>query len=231
MQNKKIQHLNLGEVNCDFSYMIRRLNEHTVNRYVQNMEAGAIFPPLLLTSSNKIVCGFHRYEAYIKIYGLEYKIPVILKNYKDEKEIFLDAISDNVKNGLPLTKFEIRQAIYKSKKYQMSQKELAELLNVKPENIQKWGDEIVIVKNNKTSEKKPIKGKSGVYVFKDNEITDTIYQDIEKKGSGWNLSFHINQIIKNIEWQSFELNNNNINLLKKLNKIITSLLKEVKNEK
>jgi hypothetical protein len=232
MKNNEIQHLNLGDIMYDNSYMIRQLNSHTVSRYAQNMEAGAKFPPLVLTQSKKLVCGFHRYEAYIKTFNLDYSIPVIIKNYKSDKEIFEDAIQDNAKNGLPLTKFEIRQAIYKCKNFNISYDRIAKLLNLKPENIQKWGDETVVVIDTRgKTEELPKKGKDNTYKFENNTTTTKVYEEMQKNASGWNVSFHANQIINNIKWKSFELNKENINILNKLLKAIEDALSEVKNDK
>lgn len=226
MKNEKIQHLNLGEVIYDTSYMVRNINSHVINRYASNMLAGAVFPPLILDAkTNKLVCGFHRYEAYTKNYDMDYKVPVILRNFSNEKEILAEALSDNSRHGLPLTKKEIRQAIYKGKKYKLSMQEIANILNLKVENIEKWGKEtVVVIKPTGEKEEKPAKGKANTY---SSEMTEETYNEVMDKGSGWNLSFHVNQIITNLKNEAYVLDDKNIEILENLVNTIKEILKGV----
>lgn len=68
----------------------------TAYQYAQSMRAGSVFPPINVGKLNEelyVIDGWHRVEAK-KILGEEY-IEAIIKDYKDKKEMFEDAIRFN----------------------------------------------------------------------------------------------------------------------------------------
>lgn len=80
---------------------------YTINKYAQEMRAGANFPPIVIGIIDEksyprhgemiINDGVHRWKAYKKL-GLE-SIDVIIKHYDSKLSFFKDAIEANVTHG------------------------------------------------------------------------------------------------------------------------------------
>ncbi len=206
--NEKIEHLKLSSIIEDYDYSVRKtIDSHTVNKYANNMKAGAQFPPLILEAkTKKIVCGFNRFNAYIKVFEPDHEVPVILKNYKSSKELFEEAVKDNTTHGMPLTRWDIQNIICRSEKLGFEFTTISKLLNMPEYTLEKIADKTVLVIDS-VGEKEvmPIKSKykSGIDINKKGEITENEYQKISNHGSGWNIIFHLNQILMNLELKSF----------------------------
>ena len=83
----------------------------TVNKYAQEMRAGANFPPIIVGIIDDesyprrgemiINDGVHRWKAYAKL-GVK-SVDVIVKHYKTKIDFFRDAIESNVAHGRGIT--------------------------------------------------------------------------------------------------------------------------------
>ncbi len=57
---------------------VRDINEQTVNKYVQALHAGAVFPPIDIEAGTcKVVCGNHRVLAMQKLLTPILKCPFV----------------------------------------------------------------------------------------------------------------------------------------------------------
>lgn len=86
------------------------LNLPTLRRYKQAMEAGEVFPPILLARVNGalvLVDGWHRLEA-MRALG-EWQVVAVVREARSMAEARLWGYEANRKHGLPLTKAELRE--------------------------------------------------------------------------------------------------------------------------
>jgi len=74
-----------------------------VERYREAMAAGAIFPPLAITTDGRLLDGRHRLEAY-KLIGMD-EVEVIIEDPFDPAA---RAVELNLWHGKPWTKLEMR---------------------------------------------------------------------------------------------------------------------------
>lgn len=105
---KKTQQIKLGDIVCDTQYQVRRkINSTIVNEYAEKMKNGAIFPEMVLEEkTNKIICGFTRYEAYKKNFSSAERIPVVFMSFKKKKDLLLYAAKSNNIHGQSYDKFD-----------------------------------------------------------------------------------------------------------------------------
>ena len=77
------------------------MDDHHVRQFERAMEANVTLPPIVVAKgSNIIVDGVHRYHAHLR--RGETKIAAIFKIYKDDLELFRDAVLLNSGVGLKL---------------------------------------------------------------------------------------------------------------------------------
>lgn len=77
------------------------MDDQHVRQFERAMEAEVILPPIVVAKgSNIIVDGVHRYHAHLR--RGEKKIAAIFKIYKDDQELFRDAVLLNSGVGLKL---------------------------------------------------------------------------------------------------------------------------------
>ncbi len=83
-----------------------------VSQIALAISAGAKLPPIIVDrKSKRIVDGFHRCRGLIRVHGKEADVDVELRDYKNEKEIILDAIALNAHHGRRLDRMDQVRAI------------------------------------------------------------------------------------------------------------------------
>jgi len=108
----------------------------TAYQYAQAMKANSIFPPITVGIYKKkkyVVDGVHRIEAK-KMLKEEY-IDAIVKTYKSEREMFVDAVKLNSAHGRQLSVQEKVRIIDKLKKMRFKLQEISELIKVPVDKI------------------------------------------------------------------------------------------------
>lgn len=188
----------LSKVLADGYYAVREINTHVIAQYADAMKQGNIFPPIvLMKGTNQLICGYHRYTAYKMVFDPDYEIEVEYRKYSQESDAYIDAARDNAQHGSPLTIFEKKGIITRAKKYGIDMNKLSSIFGISKEKLEKWTYESVMVPDaNGNLEEKPLKGGNGHLAGK--EMTRETYDDMKNSYSGWNVTFHVNQIIKHI---------------------------------
>jgi len=80
------------------------INELFVNTFRRAYQVGEKFPRIIVEDgTNRVVSGMHRTKAMFKHYGPNHVITVIAKSYSSEKELLLEAFSENSRHGYPLS--------------------------------------------------------------------------------------------------------------------------------
>lgn len=221
-----ISKIKLGLINQDGTVQLRKIHGVTVARYKEAMRQGAIFPPLFVDKKTKIlVSGYTRFTAYMGVFDVNYEVPVILKDYKDHKEMLLDAAADNSRNGLPMQSFETKSFILRCQEEKISTADGAKALCVSEDKYLALGLEFVIVeKPGGITEKKPLKG--GMKHMKGEKMSESQYEKVEESYSGWTPIFHVNQIMVHIRNDTMDWNNEqNIESLLELADLIMTEIK------
>jgi ParB-like chromosome segregation protein Spo0J len=158
-----------------------------VNRLINAIESGAKLPPIIIENkTNRLVDGRHRYEAH-KGLGLK-TIEVIEKVYKNEADLYADAVRLNVVHGEPLDLYTIRTAIIRLSTYGYSKEEVSEIVRLPVEQITKAERRVA---HNESGE--PVALKGGLSHLA-GQTLDRHQQEINRRYSGPKALFFVRQI-------------------------------------
>jgi hypothetical protein len=191
----------LSELVADYSiYPRREIDDYHVSTMVEYLNnGGGPLPPLITCeATSRIVDGFHRRRAYMRISGDDptFEVECIEKTYKNDAELFLDSMRYNASHGRTLTRFDRTHCIVLAKRLRVSDKDIAKVLHVPPRQIKQMLAARTAVKPGKPQQLMPIKGtikhKAG------QQLTDEQSQCNDKLG-GMQQSFYVNQVIMLIE--------------------------------
>lgn len=158
------------------------------------LAAGEAMPPVIACKATKrIVDGFHRRRAAIKFGGPDATIEVVFKTYASDGELFLDAMEHNSGHGRRLTSVDAVRSATKAKAFGLDDLVIAKALKMTVERVgalvvdrtAKCGPAIV-------SLKQTIRHMAGRKLTKPQ-------QEANRKLSGMNQVFYVNQIITLIE--------------------------------
>jgi len=101
------------------------------------LEAGEKFPPIIIDEKSKrIVDGFHRRRAYLRVLGDEGEIEVEARRYPSDKEMYIDAMRYNARHGRALAGSEQTGAILKAQRFHVSIDVIASSLGVTQERVE-----------------------------------------------------------------------------------------------
>lgn len=99
-----MKRMKAAELVLDFDlYPRNNVDSHNVKNITDALAAGASLPAVVIDKKSKrVIDGFHRTKAVLRLYGEDAEIDVIEKVYKDESEMFLDAMRYNASHGAKL---------------------------------------------------------------------------------------------------------------------------------
>lgn len=90
-------------LNWDY-YPRTSVNSKNTSGIKDGIRAGNKIPPIVAWKGrNWIVDGFHRYRAYLQVYGADYRVQVTFKDYETESDFFVDSVAYNSTHGQQLT--------------------------------------------------------------------------------------------------------------------------------
>lgn len=187
------------------------------------IESGADIPKILICAKSKrIVDGFHRKRAWQRILGNDGEIEVIAKTFKDEKEMFLEAMRLNAGHGRNLTSYDRTIAIEKAIRLDIEPSAIATALNLKAERVEMFKVErCAKIENTRrlVALKQPIRHFAGQ--------TMTLEQsEVVPKLGGNNALFYVNQLKMLIQHDMIDSENENVMTgLEELAGVIKAFLK------
>lgn len=177
--------IKLMDIVIDPSIQVREVEPYTVSKYAQAMREGVRFPPLILEdTSNRIVCGNHRYTAYKKVFNPETAVEVELMNFKGEAEIIRMAARDNSNHGRPLDTWDMKRIAIRLKELGDTPEEIAGLLSVPVKKINEWADMTVWVVGKKKKSKYLAPVKHGLEHLAGKKVNSEDYETHKKHDPG-----------------------------------------------
>ena len=188
-----------GEVVLDYNlYPRHQIDKHHVGKIREAMRAGIAMPPLKLDrKSKRATDGFHRDLAYLKEYGPDHLVDAIDHPYKNEKDMFLDAMRLNAQHGRNLTAFDKAHSILLAQGFGLNEKVIAGALSITVDRVQSYLVHKTALKGNGTAKrgqvdtiaiKRTIHHMAGERLTKDQQAAND-------KLSGMNQLFYVNQLL------------------------------------
>jgi hypothetical protein len=178
----------------DFNFYPRHsVDDYCVVDYAKAMEAGAIFPPVIVEKKSlRIVDGWKRTRAALKHGGDGAEIEVEFRTYKNDGEMLLDAISLNTVHGQRIERYDLQRCAILGDQFGLSAEKLAAAMHVTPEHLEKIRGKLRstrsgdVIANKQVGQELPL------------VITVRQAEGIKRAGGG-NQVFFVNQVINLIE--------------------------------
>jgi hypothetical protein len=187
--------MKLSAMVLDFDlYPRSSINTHHVAELGRAVEGGAELPPIVVCKKSKrIADGFHRYRLYVRLYGDDHEVDVVEKSYRDDKELFLDAVRFNAHHGLRMDTHDMMHAGNRAAELGIDTAALAGALQVNP----KWLGDMQVDRSAtaggvQVALKRTIRHMAGRKLTKPQVVAN-------EKLSGMNQVFYVNQLITLIE--------------------------------
>ncbi|MCZ6655594.1 MAG: hypothetical protein O7D91_21505 [Planctomycetota bacterium] len=117
-------------------YPRQQVDSHHVGEMIEAEKAGIEFPPVVAdVKSKRVTDGFHRVRKQLSVYGDDGEIACVLKRYKNEKEMLLDAMRYNSAHGRNLTAYDKAHCIVLADNFDIGDEEVAAALSITAEKI------------------------------------------------------------------------------------------------
>ena len=125
------------EVILDFDlYPRNNLDAFNIRNLVEALELGVELPPIVIDKKSKrAVDGFHRVRAAIRYGGDLAEITVIEKSYKNDAEMFLDAMKYNADHGAKLDQADRVHCIIVAERLKISPEAVAGALHIPVDKV------------------------------------------------------------------------------------------------
>lgn len=138
--NGKTVTLKVSELVEDFDLYPRAdVDSGHVSHIVDAIAAGAELPPIVACAKTKrIVDGLHRERSYRRLYGDNCEVQVILKTYRDDGELFLDAMRYNSAHGRNMTSYDRTHAMMLAERLEIDPEAVASALNMSIDRVTSW---------------------------------------------------------------------------------------------
>lgn len=205
--------MKVSELLLDYELYPRdRIEPYNVSQMVEALRAGRELPPVVIDQkSRRVIDGFHRVRAYQKLYGLDAEIPVELKDYKDDAQMFADAVRLNANHGRQLSTYDRARCIARAESLKLEPEVISSILNMTLERITEMKAERFA-----TYKMEPQALKRTTAHLAGRELTDD-EAEYNIKAGGMHQTFYINQVIAMLEadtvnWESQKV----VNALKRL---------------
>lgn len=199
----------VSELVLDFDlYPRNHIDTQHVAYMKEAAKTGCVFPPIVADQKSKRVTdGFHRTRMYEALYGADHKVEVLLKRYKTEGDMFLDACRYNATHGNALTTADRTRCTIIAARLEVDSAALAGSLHVPMETLERLRvDRTATSPNGKgvhVALKRTIKHKAGGSLTKEQVSAND-------KLSGMQQAFYVNQIITLIENDLLDTSDRNL---------------------
>jgi hypothetical protein len=114
-----------------------QVDDWYVNRLAEALRSGATLPPIVADrTSKRIVDGFHRRRAALRVQGPTAEVDVLFRDYPDERSLYLDALRLNAHHGKRLSTAEEVRAVIRGQELGIEPRVIADTLAVRVEKLE-----------------------------------------------------------------------------------------------
>ena len=187
----------LAELVLDFDLYPRAdVDSQHVHYMAEAFNAGATLPPLVIDKATKrVVDGFHRVRMYRRVLPEGSKVEVLEKTYKNDAELFLDAMRYNAGHGRTLTTFDRAHCVLLAERFKIKPEQNATALQLTVDAVGKLRIERVgTLRSYGKSSERHIPLKRTIAHMSGQTLTKAQYEANDKL-SGMNQLFYVNQLV------------------------------------
>lgn len=211
-----------SEIVLDFDlYPRNNVDSGNVRTLIDAMIAGDELPPVVIDKKSKrCVDGFHRVRAHLRHLGEDAMIAVVEKTYRNDADMFLDAMRYNAHHGAKLDPCDRTRCTIIAERLSIPLDSVAGALHMPVEKLGK-------LHNTRTATgsggltiplKRTNRHMAGKRLTKRQEAAN-------EKSSGMNQVFYVNQVIDLIESKMLDMEDEGLLLrLRRLNELLEGML-------
>lgn len=201
-----MKHLKASTLVLDYNlYPREKIDPTHIREMAESLALGITLPPILVDrESKRVIDGFHRIRAHQKVYDLDVEVPVILKTYNNDMEMFLEAMRLNASHGRKLSPYDKARCLARAEELKLEPEIVASALHMAPQRL---GE----IKATRFAQYKaePIVLKRTAAHMAGGELTQEQVAYNTKAG-GMNQSFYINQITTMLEADAVDWANHSV---------------------
>jgi hypothetical protein len=114
-----------------------QVDDWYVSRLAEALRSGATLPPIVADrASKRIVDGFHRRRAALRVHGPTAEVDVLFRDYPDERSLYLDALRLNAHHGKRLSTAEEVRAVLRGQELGIEPRVIADTLAIRVEKLE-----------------------------------------------------------------------------------------------
>ena len=219
---ERVSNVRLATLVFDFNiYPRHKIDEYHVREMCDSLLVGNMPPPIIVERATKrVIDGFHRTQAYRKVFGLDAKIPAIVKEWPDEASMMLEVVASNSTHGRALTPQDRVRCIALLEERGLQPEQMATALCMTPNKITEMKATRIAQYN---MEPVVLKRSAAHLAGRDLSSEEMEYNT---KAGGLNQAFYVNQVIAMLEKDTMDWDNNNlVSVLRKLLELLEQNLK------
>jgi len=178
------------------------IDQSWVSRLADAIEAGAKLPPIVADlKTKKITDGWHRVAAWKKVLGEAAEAEVEFVDYSDETAMLKDAVARNATHGRMLERQDQVRAALKLEERNVSQREIAVVLNVPEQAVHKMLIKVVLVEDLATGRvvKRAAKPIAYPRPNQDPRVLTPRQYDVMRSSGGYRTSQVLTQLSEELE--------------------------------
>lgn len=133
-----------------------QVDNSNVRDLADALQAGEELPPMVVEeSTGRIIDGFHRRRAYIRVFGADHKVPVTLRTYEEEGKAFADAVRLNRSHGRKLNSSDLIKSLHRLREMGVDEEEIMTVLRIPKARVDKLTFRVAV---DEADEPVPLKG-------------------------------------------------------------------------
>lgn len=114
-------------------YPRHQVDEQHARSLAVKLQAGEKFPPVTVEKGTlRIIDGFHRTRATLRVFGADAEIAVVEVEYASDAEAFVAAMRLNSKHGQPLSPYDLARCAVQAMQLGISDEDVAKALAITP---------------------------------------------------------------------------------------------------
>jgi hypothetical protein len=202
----------------------QRLDSTNVGRMKESLRSGFPLPPIIVDRKTlRIVDGFHRTQAVLSVFGDDAEIEAILKDYKNDAEMFLEAGATNHHHGLPMSPKDRAHFISVCRRMKIPWPAIAGALNMDQERVKAF----VKARTAQAQNGETIALPAGAQHLAGKKLTSSEEYYVRSEQGFGGPSAHVSILMNAIRANSVIPNERTIEQMRELHQLIADWLAEV----
>lgn len=157
------------------------------------LEMGDPVPPITVCRKTKRVSdGFHRYKAHERL--KRETIEVVERDYKDDAELFRDAVRLNISHGQPFDSYDRKRAILRLSDFGLELRDISDVVRLPVARVQGFIGDCA-----RGFRGQPVVLKSGLASLLARRTLTQRQEKTNEKWSGYQPAYHVNQLVSLLE--------------------------------